>query len=272
MRISRRDDFLVQPEFPLPCLGLLPPGKLQAAHRRGKGKKGDRSMKGNPTVSKAFVAVICVILAAAVLVLLTQSGVRKSALEKAARETMRISEQWVAVQDADGKLAALLFYDPKTLDNTVSVYHRKGLLPGHAFQFGGTIQMKRGCVVKMVNGMQKEAAYFSLNTQKSVQAKVKGGEKTYQRTLNENTPFVLVVPDRNWQVSFYDEAGVEASVAEDSFKLCFRTTPASRLGVFALCPSMLRVLNLRKIQCALLRMLSFLAALRIRRENCYLFS
>lgn len=32
------------------------------------------------------------------------------------------------------------------------------------------------------------------------------------------------------------------------------------------------VLNLRKIQCALLRLLSFLAALHIRRENCYLFS
>lgn len=32
------------------------------------------------------------------------------------------------------------------------------------------------------------------------------------------------------------------------------------------------VLNLRKILCDLLRLLSFLAALRIQKENCYLFS
>ena len=134
-------------------------------------------------------------------------GVSKNRIEKNARKSQKIEEEWSSVEYINDDIAAFIFYPEDLSTHTFSIYrNRPGLSFGYFFINGGGLPgISDG--VEQINSSEGNIL-LSLNKLKVSRIEVDNGLQDIEEILIEdNKPFILVIPEGSEKISFYDSDG-----------------------------------------------------------------
>ena len=106
-----------------------------------------------------FVAVV--IISFLVLYSNNDIGINKVNIEKDARSSQKISDDWQVVKDTTELMSAMVFYNERLSNHIYSIYvNRPGPSFGYFFRDGGSIG--EGIIEFYINGYN-ERAFISMN-------------------------------------------------------------------------------------------------------------
>lgn len=134
-------------------------------------------------------------------------GVSKSRIEEDARKSQKIEEEWSLVEYINDDITAFIFYPEDLSTHTFSIYrNRPGLSFGYFFINGGGLpRISNG--IEQINSSEGNIL-LSLNKLKVSRIEVDNGLQDIEEILIEdNKPFVLVIPEGSEKISFYDSDG-----------------------------------------------------------------
>lgn len=134
-------------------------------------------------------------------------GVAKNSIEKDARKSQKIEAEWSSVEYINDDIAAFIFY-PEDLSNHIfSIYvNRPGLSFGYFFRYGGGMAGISDGIAQI--NSEKGNILLSLNKLKVSRIEVDNGLQDIEEILIEdNKPFILVIPEGSEKISFYDSDG-----------------------------------------------------------------
>lgn len=157
------------------------------------------------------IILIPVVLCCAALLFLYCSGdlgIPKSWIERDARSSQKITEDWRTELDCSDTMAALISYPEDGSDHTFSVYvNRPGLSFGYFFRGGGDIVETEQYITKFTVEGYDECAYLSMNAQQVERVEIDDGTSVKTMELDSGKPFALVLPLNAGAITFYDKQG-----------------------------------------------------------------
>lgn len=154
-----------------------------------------------------IIAVAIVILFLALYVN-NDLGVSKSNIEKDARSSQKINDNWKVAKATTDSMSAMIFYDDNLSDHTFSIYvNRDGLSLGYFFRGGGsTVGTSEGIAEFKIEGYN-ERAYLSMNRQQISRVKIDNGQTVEFIEIDSTKPFVFILPANAGSVRIYDIDG-----------------------------------------------------------------
>ncbi len=135
-------------------------------------------------------------------------GISKSRIEKDARASQAISEDWDVAKETTETMSAMIFYSNDFNDYTYSIYIKKpGLYFGYFFRLGGSeFNIERGVAKISIEG-HKEYAFISMNKQQINKVDIDDGNSIKFIEFDSKKPFVFILPDNTKKVTLYDING-----------------------------------------------------------------
>lgn len=132
-------------------------------------------------------------------------GAFKSNIEKNARSSQKIDDNWEVAKSTTDSMSAMLFYDKDINDYTFSIYvNKRGLSFGYFFRGGGSTNVENeGIAQYQVEGYQ-EKAYLSMNHQEVVRIEIDNGNMIETIDIDHTKPFSIILPDGIGSIRFYD--------------------------------------------------------------------
>lgn len=116
-----------------------------------------------------YVGIIVAVMLIALLFLYFNNdfGIPLENIEKNARASQAIPEDWQVAKETMNAVSAMIFYSDSLDDSTYSIYvERPGLSFGYFFRAGGSIsEIEQGVAEFRIEGYD-EHAFLSLNRQK----------------------------------------------------------------------------------------------------------
>ncbi len=154
-----------------------------------------------------IIAVAIVILFLALYVN-NDLGVSKSNIEKDARSSQKINDNWKVAKATTDSMSAMIFYDDNLSDHTFSIYvNRDGFSLGYFFRGGGsTVGTSEGIAEFKIEGYN-ERAYLSMNKQQISRVKIDNGQTVEFIEIDSTKPFVFILPANAGSVRIYDIDG-----------------------------------------------------------------
>ena len=157
-------------------------------------------------ISVVISAFIIILLGALIIWKLDVIGVSEGRLEQAARKGQDIDSDWQMVQDINGDMCVMLFYDEAKSDCRYSVYlAREGMSCGYFYVDGGVDGF-------MINGSRsmiyddRGIALLSMNKDRVCRIEVeRGTEGTIE--VAPVKPFALLLPANCGEITMYDTQG-----------------------------------------------------------------
>ena len=147
---------------------------------------------------------------------LSRSGVLQDDIVETARESQHIDESFITTGDYTDNIGASLFYDPSHGKHTFSVYLRNEKSNRYSFSGGGSSSF----IDRGIQGYYYEnygIVLFSMNKKRVVELRY----LDQIVSIDENKPFVAVVPNNVRKIELYDRNGglvridhIDISVAE----------------------------------------------------------
>ena len=173
-----------------------------------------RSTKRKPSDLIAAIIIGCVFIAA-VIYMSGIFGLPASRLEKDARSSQKISDDWTAEGTVSKQMAAYIFYPEDMSDHTYSFYvNRPGLSFGYFFRSGGSTGTIEEYVQEFVVQGFRERAYISMNKPKIERVEINDGSNVETIALDSDKPFTLILSvNEEDSVTFYD---VDGNIVESS--------------------------------------------------------
>lgn len=151
----------------------------------------------------AMVAIVIISFLA--LYLNNDIGINKANIEKDARGSQRISNEWQVAKDTTKIMSAMIFYDESLSNHTFSIYvNRPGLSFGYFFRGGGS--MMEGVTEFYINGYN-ERAFISMNKRQVSKVEIDNGNSIEIIEFESREPFVFILPVNIGSVTFYDING-----------------------------------------------------------------
>lgn len=132
----------------------------------------------------------------------------KDNLEKDARKSHKIQEDWITASSINKDIGAFLFYDKDLSNYTFSIYtKREGFSFGYFFRYGGSLpDVSEG--IDSVDYPGKGSVLLSLN--KMSVAKIElgnGSEPKDVIDVDSSKPFSIIIPDNVGEIRIYDKKG-----------------------------------------------------------------
>lgn len=137
-------------------------------------------------------------------------GVSKDNIEKDARASHHIDDNWLVSMETTDKLSTMIFYpgviDPKHPDNHIfAIYENdSGLSFGYHFKCGGSGNPDN---VFEYRREGKDRAFLSMNRQQVSKMEIDDGSHKRTMEVNSKIPFAFVIPANDNIVVFYDING-----------------------------------------------------------------
>lgn len=151
-----------------------------------------------------IIGVLVIILLGILIIMnLGIIGISKNMLEQDARKNQDISNDWQMVQDNNGDMSVMLFYNEAHSDCRYSVYMtHNGVSYGYFFIDGGVdgflIDSSRGVIYE-----DRGIALLSMNKDEVCRIEVgSGAAKVIQ--VDPTKPFALVLPIDCGEITLYD--------------------------------------------------------------------
>ena len=150
----------------------------------------------------AGVFVAFIIISVLALYLNNDIGINKANIEKDARKSQKISDNWQVVKDTTEIMSAMIFYDESLSNHTFSVYvNRPGLSLGYFFLGGGSLQ--EGITEFFIDGYS-ERAFISMNNQHVRKVEIGNGNSIKKIEIDSTKPFAFILPANIGAVTIYD--------------------------------------------------------------------
>lgn len=151
-----------------------------------------------------IIGILVIILLGIMIIMnLGIIGVSKNLLEQDARKNQNISSDWQMVQDINGDMSVMLFYNEAQSDCKYSVYMtHDGISYGYFFIDGGVdgfmIDSSRSMIYE-----DRGIALLSMNKDKVCRIEVESGAvKVIQ--VDPSKPFAMVLPVDCGEITLYD--------------------------------------------------------------------
>jgi hypothetical protein len=153
-----------------------------------------------------FIAVILI----AILVLYSSGdiGITKANIEKDARVSQKISDDWQGAKATTGTMSAMLFYSDDLEDHIFSIYvNRPGLSFGYFFREGGSILETQEDIEEILIEGYNERAFLSMNKQQVSKVEIGNGNNIKVMEIDSEKPFAFIVPTNVGSINIYDING-----------------------------------------------------------------
>jgi len=153
-----------------------------------------------------FVGIVSIIIL--LLYFNNDIGITKLNIEKDARNSQKISDDWQVAKDTTETMSAMLFYNESHKKHTFSIYvNRHGLSFGYFFRGGGATEIiAEGIAEFYINGYN-ERAFISMNKQQVSKVEINNGNSVQRIEIESTKPFVFILPVNIGSVTIYDING-----------------------------------------------------------------
>ena len=160
--------------------------------------------------AKKYIIGIMSVLILIFIALISQGniGVSKDNMEKDARKSQRIQEDWLTAKYINDDFGAFLFYSKDLSDYTFSIYkNRPGFSFGYFFYSGGSLPKISDNILQL-NSNNQGSIFLSLNKMNVSKIEIDNGSKEVEQIpIEHNKPFTVIIPEASEEVSFYDVNG-----------------------------------------------------------------
>lgn len=159
---------------------------------------------------KRVTKIIGIILGVVILLFIflwgnNDIGINKHFIEKEARKSSKIYDDWQVAIDTTDIMSAMVFYPEDKSDHSFQIYvNRSGLSFGYFFRGGGHIAELEDYITEFTIEGYKDSAYLSLNTQQVVKAEIDHGVTVEIIDIDSTKPFALVLPRDIDNIRFFD--------------------------------------------------------------------
>lgn len=135
-------------------------------------------------------------------------GVSKNSMEKDARKSQKIQEDWITAKCVNDDFGAFLFYDEDLSNYTFSIYqNRHGFSFGYFFRSGGSLSGISNNILQ-INSNGQGNIFLSLNKMQVSRIEIDDGSQKIEEVLIEYTkPFTTIIPENSGEIRFYDVDG-----------------------------------------------------------------
>ena len=132
-------------------------------------------------------------------------GVSKNFIEKDARGSSKIKDDWQVAKDTSDTLAAMVFYPEDKSDHSFQIYvNRPGLSCGYFFRGGGSIAEVENYIAEFTVEGCNDRAFVSINTQKVALMEIDNGNAIKKINIDSSKPFAFVLPKNVGNITFFD--------------------------------------------------------------------
>ena len=132
-------------------------------------------------------------------------GVSKNSIEKDARGSSKIEDDWQVAKDTSDTLSAMVFYPEDRLDHSFQIYvNRPGLSFGYFFRGGGDIVEVENYIAEFTVEGYNDRAFVSTNTQKVARMEIDDGNAIEKINIDSSKPFAYVLPKNIGNITFFD--------------------------------------------------------------------
>ncbi len=136
-------------------------------------------------------------------------GIQKVNIEKDARSSQSIPDEWQVAKDTTNIMSAMIFYDEKLNDHTFSIYvNSPGISFGYFFRRGGTTgaSITDGIAEFYIDGYN-ERAFISLNRHQVSKVEIDNGISVEIVEIESTKLFAFILPLDIGSVTIYDING-----------------------------------------------------------------
>ncbi|WP_312812293.1 hypothetical protein [Sedimentibacter sp.] len=160
------------------------------------------------TVKYLSVFIVVTIVAVCFLYFNGNIGINKSNIEKDARNSHKIKDNWQVAKDTTETISAMIFYSDDLADHTFSIYvNRPGFSFGYFFRAGGsTIETEKYVAEIQIEGYN-ERAFVSMNNPQVSKIEIDDGNDVKTIKVDSENPFVVILPNNAGTVTIYDIGG-----------------------------------------------------------------
>jgi hypothetical protein len=154
-----------------------------------------------------YAGIIAALMIAVILVLYFSGyiGISEANIEKDARASQTIPEDWQVAKEATETITAMIFFPDDLSDHVYSIYvNRPGLSFGYFFRAGGSLG--KGVAEFRIEGYG-ERAFISMNEQQVNQIDIDDGSSIRTVKIDSEKPFALILPVNTGNVTIYDING-----------------------------------------------------------------
>lgn len=154
-------------------------------------------------------SVIIVFLVILSLYLYGNIGISKMNIEKDARKSQYIDDNWQVSKDTTNTISAMIFYDGDFINHTISIYvKRHGLSSGYFFRAGGNIgsDIDQGVGEIIIEGYE-ERIFMSMNRLQISKMEIDNGNDISSIDIDNTKPFVVILPASSGAITIYDTNG-----------------------------------------------------------------
>jgi hypothetical protein len=127
-----------------------------------------------------YACVVFTVILLAILVLFFNNdiGVSGSNIEKDARVSQKIADDWQMAHETTETMSAMIFYSEDLDDHTYSIYvNHPGLSFGYFFRAGGDVSEIEKYVAEFSIEGYNERAFISTNTQQVNKVEIDDGKR-----------------------------------------------------------------------------------------------
>lgn len=164
-------------------------------------------MKNKITLLESAV-ILLAMLALVVIFLRNNIGITRSFIEKDARKSHAIKDDWQVAKDTTDAMSAMVFYSEDKSKHVYSIYiNHPGLSLGYHFRMGGSGGSIEHSVVEISITDNRDRAFLSLNKQQVCKIEIDNGIENKTIEVDSEKPFAYIIPRNSGAVTFYDIDG-----------------------------------------------------------------
>lgn len=164
-------------------------------------------MKKKITLLKSVILLLTM-FALVVLFLKNNIGITRSFIEKDARKSQAINDNWQVVKHTTDTMSAMVFYPEDKSGHVYSVYiNHPGLSLGYYFRMGGSNSFIEQSAVEISITDNSDRAFLSLNKQQICKIEIDDGKENKIIEVDSEKPFAYLLPKNIGIVTFYDIEG-----------------------------------------------------------------
>lgn len=161
------------------------------------------AMKQAAKIAGVVLAVMLLLIS--FLWLNNDIGVSKISIEKDARGSSKIKDDWQVAKDTSDTMSAMVFYPEDKSDHSFQIYvNRPGLSFGYFFRSGGDIVEVENYIAEFTVEGYNDRAFVSINTQKVVRMEIDNGNSIEKIDIDSSKPFAFVLPKNIGNITFFD--------------------------------------------------------------------
>lgn len=150
------------------------------------------------------LGITFIILVFMILYFNNKIGTFKSNIEKDARYSQKVPDNWNVSESKTDNIAAMIFYDNSNSNNIFSIYvNRKGFSFGYFFINGGSFPVDDS-VLEFNIEEYNEKVLISMNKKKVSKIKIDNGHTIKTVHIDSTKPFSYILPKDEGDITIYD--------------------------------------------------------------------